>query len=250
MDKADPDFRRRLYAKQVHELFTFAPAAVMFSFVGAIATVAVFYDTGELQKGLYWFLFATLVMFFRTVVVFGYRNSVQPDFHPEKWARLMIAGNFLAGIQWGLIGTVLYPVTHNYREIFTVLVLTSYVAGSITAFGPVRWAHLALALPASLPPTIYVFFIRDGMNWLSGSMALFFVFCVLYFSVKQHKIVARRLKVELENEDLLTQLRETNLTLGRSMQEIISRTGQHPKYDAKPRSGVADVSMPRTPATV
>ena len=187
-------------------------------------------------------------MFFRTVVVFGYRNSAQPDFHPEKWARLMIAGNFLAGIQWGLIGTVLYPATHNYREIFTVLVLTSYVAGSITAFGPVRWAHLALALPASLPPAIYIFFMREGMNWLAGGMALFFVFCILFFSAKQHRIVACRLKVELENEDLLTQLRETNQMLGRSIQEITSRTGQHEKFDGKLRSGVAEVQIPRTPA--
>ncbi len=249
VEKANPDFRRRLYAKQVKELFTFAPAAVAFSFVGSIATVAVFYDTGELQKGLYWFLFATLVMFFRTVVALGYRHSAQPVANPEKWAKLMIIGNFFAGIQWGLIGTVLYPVVHNYREIFTVLVLTSYVAGSITAFGPVRWAHLALAVPASVPPAIYIFFMRDGMNLLGGCMALFFVFCVLYFSYKQHLFVACRLKVELENEDLLAQLRETNLTLGRSIQEITSRTGQHEKFEAKSRSIGAELQIPRTPAT-
>ena len=74
MDKI-PDFHRRLLAKQVNELFVFAPAAVAFSFVGSIATVVVFYETGDLQKGLFWFLFTTMVIFFRAVVAFDYRMT-------------------------------------------------------------------------------------------------------------------------------------------------------------------------------
>lgn len=223
MDKI-PDFHRRLLAKQVNELFVFAPAAVAFSFVGSIATVVVFYDTGELQKGLFWFLFATLVMFFRAVVAFGYRQQTKPVARPGEWARLMIVGNFFAGIQWGLLGTVLFPAEHNYRELFTVLVLTSYVAGSITAFSAVKWAHLALAIPASVPSGIYIFFMRDGMNWLGGGMALFFIFCVLYFSYKQHHIVAHRLTVELENEELLANSLASNTTLSHSNNELKSRS--------------------------
>lgn len=219
-----PDFHRRLLAKQVNELFFFAPAAVAFSFVGSIATVAVFYDTGELQKGLFWFLFATLVMFFRAVVAFGYRHQSGPVARPEKWARLMIIGNLFAGIQWGLIGTVLFPDAHNYRELFTLLVITSYVAGSITAFSPVKWAHLALAVPASLPPAIYIFFMRDGMNWLGGGMALFLIFCVLYFSFRQHDIVACRLKVELQNEELLAHSLKANSSLNHTNHELRNRT--------------------------
>ena len=249
VDKKNSDFHRRLLAKQVNELFLFAPAAVAFSFVGSVATVLVFYDTGELQKGLYWFLFATLVMFFRAVVAFGYHHQSRPVANPGKWANLMIIGNFFAGIQWCLIGTALFPDTHNYRELFTVLVLTSYVAGSIIAFSPVRWAHLALAIPASVPPAIYIFFMREEMSALGGCMALFFVFCVLYFSFKQHRIVACRLQVELENEDLLAQLRETNSTLGRSIQEIRSRTatGQHEKSESKNGVAIPEIRTPQGP---
>ena len=243
-----PDFQRRLLDKQVNELFFFAPAAVAFSFVGSIATVAVFYDTGELQKGLFWFLFATLVMFFRAVVAFGYQHQAKPVARPQRWAQLMIAGNILAGIQWGLIGTVLFPAEHNYRELFTVLVLTSYVAGSITAFSPVKWAHLALAVPASLPPAIYIFFLRDGMNWLGGGMALFFIFCVLYFSFKQHAIVACRLRVELENEELLAQSLKTNTTLSQSNHELKNRTEfeQRASLEATARADLLATHVSRT----
>ncbi|MEO8101529.1 MAG: PAS domain-containing protein [Betaproteobacteria bacterium] len=243
-----PDFHRRLLAKQVNELFFFAPAAVAFSFIGSIATVIVFYDTGELQKGLFWFLFATIVMFFRAVVAFGYRHQAKPVARPEKWARLMIAGNVLAGIQWALIGTVLFPTEHNYRELFTVLVLTSYVAGSITAFSPVRWAHLALALPASLPPAIYIFFMREGANWVGGTMALFFIFCVLYFSFKQHHIVACRLKVELQNEELLANSLMANSTLSQSNHQLknLSASEERAKLEVKARADLLATHVSRT----
>ncbi|MCY7389496.1 MAG: PAS domain-containing protein [Burkholderiales bacterium] len=243
-----PDFHRRLLAKQVNELFVFAPAAVAFSFIGSIVTVVVFYDTGELQKGLFWFLFATLVMFFRAVVAFGYRQQAKPVARPEDWARLMIVGNIFAGIQWGLLGTVLFPAEHNYRELFTVLVLTSYVAGSITAFSPVKWAHLAMAIPASLPSAIYIFWMRDGMNWLGGGMALFFIFCVLFFSYKQHEIVACRLKVELENEELLARSLETSSSLSVSNNELKTRTEieQRAKLEAKARADQLGAHVSRT----
>ncbi|MEP7154243.1 MAG: PAS domain-containing protein [Betaproteobacteria bacterium] len=233
-----PDYRRRLLAKQVNELFFFAPAAVAFSFIGSIATVIVFHDTGELQNGLYWFLYATIVMFFRAVVAFGYHQQTRPVADPGYWARLMLVGNVLAGVQWGIIGTVLFPDNHNYRELFTVLVLTSYVAGSITAFSPVKWVHFALAVPAAVPPTIYIFFLRDGTNWIGGGMAMFFIFCVLFFSHKQYQIIEYRLKVELENEELLARSLQSNSTLSHSNQELKTRTEyeQRAKREASTRA--------------
>lgn len=215
-----PNFKHRLLEKQVEELFLFMPSAVAFSFVGSLATLVVFIDTGDRFTGLVWFSFAVVVLFVRGVTAFAYRHTPKPVSNAAWWARLMLVGNLLAGIQWGLLGTVCYPVENNYRELFTVLVITSFVAGSITPFSPVKWVHLAMAIPASVPPAIYIFFMRDGSNWLGGCMALFFVFCVLYFSHKQYHIVAARLIVELDNEQLLARSLESNKSLAHSNSEL------------------------------
>lgn len=243
-----PEFRRRLLAKQVDELFFFVPPAVAFSFIGAIATVVVFYDTGEFIKGLWWFVYAVVVMFLRAVIGFGYRQQQKPVADPAWWGRMMLIGNLLAGIQWGLLGTVLYPMEHNYRELFTVLVITSYVAGSITAFSAVKWAHLAMAIPASLPPAIYIFLMRDGANWLGGGMALFFICCVLFFSYKQYHIVAARLVVELENEELLKRSLESNRTLTHSNVELrtLSENEQRARHEASHRAQLLSAHVART----
>lgn len=208
------EFHRRLLARQVDELFRFAPAAVALSFIGSIAMMLVFWDTGELQKGLFWMVFATMVMFFRTVTTCAYRLQTRPVARPEKWAHLMTAGNFLAGLQWCLIGTLLFPAEHNYREFLTVIVLAIYVAGSVVAFSPVRWAHLALAIPASVPPAIYIFFMHAGINWIGGGLAFGFIGAVLFFSHHHHGVVTRRLQSELEQEDRQSALRGPDSTLG------------------------------------
>jgi len=243
-----PDFRRRLLAKQVDELFFFVPPAVAFSFIGSIATVIVFYDTGELLKGLAWFVFATLVMFFRGLIGFAYRQQEKPVADPAWWGRMMLIGNLLAGIQWGLLGTYLYPATTSYRELFTVLVITSYVAGSITAFSPVKWVHLAMAIPASIPPAIYIFFIRDGTNWLGGGMAMFFICCVLFFSYKQYHIVAARLIVELDNEELLKRSLESNRSLSDTNLQLRyqSESEQRAKQEARHRAQQLGTHVART----
>jgi PAS domain S-box-containing protein len=108
--------------------------------------------------------------------------------------------------------------------------------------------HLALAIPASLPPAIYIFFMRDGTNALGGGMALFFIFCVLYFSYKQHDIVACRLKVELENEELLARSFKFNTTLSQSNNELKTQTEfeQRAKSEEKNRADLLATHVSRT----
>lgn len=218
------NFPAKLYAKQVAELFHFAPPTVAFSFVGAMATLAVFYDTGDLGRGLFWFAFATAVMLLRAGVTWSYRHRHEPAGDPRFWARLMIFGNFLAGIQWGLLGTFLYPAEPSYRELYTILVITCYVAGSITAFAPVKWAHNALAWPAAVPAAIFIFFIHDGAQIITGSMALFFVFTVLFYAHKQHDIIADRLKIELQHEAVIALANEANVSLAQDNNELKHRS--------------------------
>jgi PAS domain S-box-containing protein len=247
--KAQHNRESELYARQVAELFKFAPSAVAFSFFGSLITLGVFFDTNDFGRGLYWFAFATAVMLFRGGVCLQYAQLRGRVNDPQLWARLIIIGNFLAGVQWGLLGTVLYPSEPGYRELYSVMVIISYVAGSIVAFTPVRWAHEALALPAALPAAIYIpFFHHHEVHLWSGVMALFFVFTVLFFAARQQRAVATRLKYGLENEALLARLNDTNSQLGVKNQElkyraeVISRS----QLEARRRANILASHVERT----
>jgi hypothetical protein len=107
---ADPAVR----ALQVDEVFRFAGTAAGFAYLGALLTLGVLVDTGDAGRGSVWFLGATGVTLLRMMIVIGYqRRDAAAD--PNVWANLIIAANVLAGIQWGLLGTILFPHAHGYR---------------------------------------------------------------------------------------------------------------------------------------
>ena len=106
--------------RQVDMLYRSAPPALAFSYFGTLMSLAVLHDIGDTQRGLFWFAFATWAMLFRGGLAWLY---LEESLHlkAQTWARLMIFGNFLAGIQWALLGTWLFPTEPSsalYPELF------------------------------------------------------------------------------------------------------------------------------------
>ena len=206
-----PDHDHQLRTLQVAELYRFAPIMAASSYVGALLTLAVFFDDKQLGSGLYWFAYATAILLYRIAVIVAYDQ--RRSHSPALWGNLAIVGNLLAGVQWGLLGTVLFPTEHGYREIFAVMVITSYVGGSITAYASVKWAHPALSIPAAIPPAIYLFFFHDGMHAAAGCAALFLVCATVYFAIKENRMIEQRLKLLIQNHLLMHQVEHANARL-------------------------------------
>jgi PAS domain S-box-containing protein len=195
---ADPAVRKL----QIDEVFRFAGLAAGFSYFGALLTLGVLIDTGDIGRGSVWFLGATGVTLLRVIIVIGYRRR-DPTGDPNAWGQLLIAANVLAGIQWGLLGTVLFPVGHGYRELFTIMVITCFVGGSLAAYAALPWCHQALSLPATIPTAIYLFFIQDGLHVYAGVTGLFFCFAIVYYALKLTRHFEDRFRLQVAYEDLL-----------------------------------------------
>src|SRR5213083_3511518 len=80
----------RLRALQVDELYKFAPSATAFSYFGALLTLGVLIQIGDIGRGAVWFLWATAVTFFRCVCIIAYRRR-NPASDPNAWGRLVVA---------------------------------------------------------------------------------------------------------------------------------------------------------------
>jgi PAS domain S-box-containing protein len=212
----------RVKALQVDELFKFAPTATAFSYFGALLTLGVLIEIGDIGRGAVWFLWATAVTFFRSTVIVAYRRrNIESD--PDAWGRLMIAANFLAGVQWGVLGTLLFPEGSGYLQLFTLMVIICFVAGSVTAYAAVRGAHQALAIPATVPTSIYLFFVQSGVHWYAGVMALFFCFAIVHYARKLNRHLEDGFKLQIERDDLLTLTAMLNEKLERENRELAHR---------------------------
>jgi PAS domain S-box-containing protein len=223
---ADPGRRplssARLTALQVEEIYGFAPSATAFSYFGALLTLGVLIEAGDIGRGAVWFLGATAVTFFRSTCIVAYRRR-GVDSDPHRWARLMIAANLLAGVQWGVLGTLLFPEGAVFLQLFTLMVIICFVAGSITAYAAVKGAHEALSIPATVPTSIYLFFVQGGAHWYEGVMALFFCFTIVFYARRLHRYLDRGFRMQIERDDLLALTGILNEKLERENRELAHR---------------------------
>lgn len=223
-----------LYRRQVQEAYSSLQLSASISLFAAVLTLMVLASTGDLKAGLYWFAYACTIFTFRFIVAGRFQafRRADPTFpRAKKWEQLLITGNILVGLQWGVLGTLLFNSIDIHRQLFIVLVIVSYVGSAMVPFTSLKWAHPALAIPAAIPPTVYIFFMLGGTAWLSGTMALFFIGCMLYMGYPMHKRVVERLRYELENQALLERLSAYNNELGNQNNELKTRS------DAVLRSG-------------
>jgi PAS domain-containing protein len=179
-------------------------------------------DIGDLARGSIWFVWATMVTVFRFATIVAYRHR-EPGSDPEPWGRLVIAANLLAGIQWGALGALLFPASSGYAQIFIVMTITCFVGGSLTAYGAVRGAHEALAIPATVPTAINLFFIQDGTHWFAGVTALFFCFAIAYYAKKLNRHIVNSFRLQIERDDLLALTAQLNEKLQQENRDLAHR---------------------------
>jgi PAS domain S-box-containing protein len=213
----------RLRALQVEEIYRFAPTATGFSYFGALVTLGILIASGDVGRGAVWFLWATAVTCFRCVCIVAYRRR-DPQSDPDAWGRLVVSANFLAGVQWGILGTLLFPADGPaYLQLFTLMVIICFVAGSVTAYAAVKGAHEALSVPATVPTTVYIFFMYQGQHLYAGALALFFCFAIVFYARKLHYFLEQNFRIQIERDDLLTLTSMLNQKLERENRDLAHR---------------------------
>ena len=216
--------RRELTHRQTAELYRLMPVSTVFAYVGAILTFLMLATTGDLERGAYWFAFASSIMLFRVLAIMEYRHHANDRGNgPDTWQWLAIFVNFLAGVKWGLLGTVLFVEAPLYRVMFTAIIIVGFVGGSIVCYAPVRFAHAALAVPAVIPATIYLFFVGGDANLISGVAALFMATALIVMAEVQYRIVRGRLLYEIENDARVRSVQAENNTLGVDLRKLEHR---------------------------
>lgn len=189
-------------ARQVEEVFRYAGTAAAFSYFGALLTFGVLADTGDFRRGAIWLFYATVVTCMRFAVVIAYQRR-DPASPVDIWAQCVIGLNLMVGVQWGFLGTLLFPPDPGYRQLYTIMVITCFVAGSITVYSAIPWAHQALSLPATIPTAVFLFFVQGGVHAFAGIAAIFFCFAIVYYAVKLNHHLEQRFRLEIEHEELL-----------------------------------------------
>ncbi len=249
-----------LKERQTAELFRAMPSSLMLSVAGSLLTLLMLYQANDTARGIVWLLFAAGVLLYRVLVYWQHSLHVdpQPDLlinnssllsgdskstGPDFWIMLALVGNVLAGIQYGLLGTWLYVPDPVYRALFSLIVIMGFVGGALVPYASVRYAHAALAIPACVPPIVYIFFMRDDGNLVAGMIAIFMFGAIIYMAERQYQTIRTRILSELENEQHRRVASDKNITLGESLQKLEHRSEVVKRAQFESRRRVATLAQ-------
>ena len=171
---------------------------------------------GALQWGIVshpvvmgWWLYLSLVSIVR--YLFARRWHALPtrsDVSGWRTAFTVCVG--LAGAGWGAAGILLYPAAHLTNQVFLVFVLGGMMLGASLLLAPRPEAFLAFLVPTGLGPAIRLFLEGDKTHLAMGLLAVVFTVAILITTGRVYHMVEASLRLQIENRDLVEELRSAN----------------------------------------
>jgi signal transduction histidine kinase/ActR/RegA family two-component response regulator len=172
---------------------------------------------GSLQRGvvrstlvLGWWLYIALVSVAR--FVFGrlyWRTSPNPR-DLDRWRIAFFLGAGLSGAGWGAAGVLLYPPGHLANQVFLVFVLGGMMLGASSVLAPRPEAFLTFLIPAGFTPSLRLFLEGDRTHVAMGLLGGLFTLATVIATGRIYRMVDSSLRLQLENRDLVDDLRAAN----------------------------------------
>jgi signal transduction histidine kinase/ActR/RegA family two-component response regulator len=157
-----------------------------------------------------WWLYMTTISVVR--YVFARRWDALPSrMGVSGWRTAFTVGVGLAGAGWGAGGILLYPAAHLTNQVFLVFVLGGMMLGASSLLAPRPEAFLAFLVPTGLGPAIRLFLEGDKTHLAMGLLAVVFMLAILITTGRSYRMVEASLKLQIQNRDLVEELRSANL---------------------------------------
>jgi len=185
--------------------------------LGVVVNILAATILGGLQRGvvrgsvvLGWWLYISLVSLAR--FVFGrlyWRTSPHPS-DLDKWRIAFIVGVGLSGAGWGAAGVLLYPPAHLANQVFLIFVLGGMMLGASSVLAPRPEAFFTFLIPAGFIPAVRLLLETDRTHVAMGLLAGTFTLATLIATRRIYRMVDSSLRLQLENRDLVDDLRTAN----------------------------------------
>jgi diguanylate cyclase (GGDEF)-like protein len=167
--------------------------------------MAVLWNVSNKTVLLTWYVLSMILCGIRYLFTLQYKKSQAPLKSLKKYIDTLALCALLAGISWGVIGSVLIPMAFSTKQAFVIFLLVGVTATGNLFYSPVKRIY-PFFLFAAYAPHIFWLFSRGGdYTWLAAC-AVIYMGLMLILSAHTHKIITSAVILQFENTGLVTSL--------------------------------------------
>ncbi len=179
--------REKVIVSQVSTLFRWN-RLLLANTVAAVLLVFYFIlDYVPTVHAVTWLVGMQVVTLCRYMLGRGYLSRDRGADESIRWRRAFVALTALAGLGWGLIGSVLYP-SNEHSQLVVAMILLTVSATGLFSLHPSLPAYLALSLPIVVPFIVLRLFGDTKADVFAGFTGFFFL---LVAEVSARKLAKR-----------------------------------------------------------
>ncbi len=213
MDKT-PIFKPDIIAQECRQLLvTQMTSTAVVSVTGAGILVLVLRGIAEQNLLNTWFMLMFVVNLARLILVIRYRRTVTTQKQQKQWYRLLIILTSGIGFIWGIGGVLFMQQEPLSYQVFITFMVAGMTAGAVATYTASIVTYTAFALPASLPISFWLLLQESRIQLAMGTMVLLFTVALWVSARRHHKTLLDSLRLQLEKDGLIKQLRDEARTL-------------------------------------
>ena len=165
-----------------------------------------------------WYVVLLLVLLLRWRVAAAFLRRPRDLADTKRWRAAMMAGAALGGLVWSVAGSFLLPHDPTREVIMSVLFIGATASG-MGSQAPVRHAYACLLIPFIVPHLITQFLL-GGDRVILGLAFMLYMPIMLVIAGRQTKSIERQIRLAIENESLIEQLRQERDRAVKQAQEL------------------------------
>jgi signal transduction histidine kinase len=191
-------------------LFGSVLLGIMMAYLGA-------HDHG-VTATVIWYVVLLVVLLLRWRVAAAFLRRPRDLADTKRWRAAMMAGAALGGFVWSIAGSFLLPHDPTREVIMSVLFIGATASG-MGSQAPVRHAYACLLIPFIVPHLITQF-VLGGDRIILGLAFMLYIPIMLVIAGRQTQSIERQIRLAIENEALVEELRQERDRALKQAQEL------------------------------
>lgn len=203
----DEQMQGKIHAEQIQMMHSSIPMLLFINLIIGFAISYGFSDIVPMSNIKLCLGLLVLMVVIRAIVYFYYKDKFDTQ-HLRPFKLSIIIGSAVAGIIWGAMGILYFPLQDQTYQFFLLMSLFAMTGGSAFTYSLYLPGYFAYVPSILLPITVQFFMFGDKLHNTLGIVSAVFLLVLTAFNIKINKNFKASLALRFENMLLVDQLKQ------------------------------------------